>query len=334
MKRNIVIGWMLILLVFILAIAGVVGSRTAEKEHRWVAPDAGVADSAVTIRAKIDGTVEEMTMDTYLQGVLSAEMPAAFELEALKAQAVAARTETMHRLENGPVAKHPEADICNDINCCQAYKSPAQMDAIWGADAENYRAKIATAVRETDGLTILYEDKPILAVFFSSASGETNRAGDVWLQDLPYLQSVESPENEGTVPNYYSVETLTPEEFRETFLKKYPAAKLDGKPESWFGEPQLREGSAMVLSIPIGGISVKGTELRSLFGLRSAAFTISVEKGEIVIRTTGYGHGVGMSQYGAQVLAGEGKTMEEILHWYYTDVTIAPYTPKILASAG
>ena len=332
MKRSILAAWVLIAAVFGLGLLGLAGRNgmPAEREKIEV-PAPGAADSAVTIRAKIDGTVQEMDLDTYLQGVLRAEMPASFALEALKAQAVAARTETLYKVENGPVANHPDADICSDIHCCQAFKTEEAAREAWGADASYYGDKIAAAVRGTDGMTILYENKPILAAFFSSASGQTNPSGDVWVNDLPYLQSVKSPEGEGEVPNYYSVASFSQEEFRQRFLEKHPEARLEGAAEQWFGAVQ-RSDSDMVLSMVIGGVEVKGTEVRSLFSLRSAAFTVAVEDGNIVFHVTGYGHGVGMSQYGANVMAAEGKDYLEILHWYYTDVTIGPYTPKTLAT--
>lgn len=337
MKRSIVAAWVLILVVFALGLAGLAGrdgaSEDKEKEEDYVMLDPGVRDSAVTIRVKLDGETVEMNMDDYIQGVLRAEMPASFELEALKAQAVAARTETLYKVENGPSANHPEADICNDINCCQAYRSAEAAESAWGADAEKYSAKIAQAVRGTDGMVILYEDKPILAAFFSAASGQTHNSGDVWVSDLPYLQSVESPEGENEVPNYYSVVTFPQEEFRDRFLASYPEAKLDGAPEKWIGTVQ-RNDSDMVTSIVIGGVEVKGTAVRRLFGLRSASFSAAAEGKDIVFRVTGYGHGVGMSQYGANVMAREGKEYQEILCWYYTGVTIGPYTPKNLAGAA
>ena len=331
MKRSLILSWILIVIVFGLAVTGL--WHHGEKKQEWTAPDPGVRDSAVMIRVKLGDTVETMSMDAYLQGVLRAEMPATFEIEALKAQAVAARTETLYKVENGPSANHPDADICGDFRCCQAYKSVEDANAAWGRNCEEYAAKIATAVRETDGMTILYEEKPILAAFFSSADGDTNPAGEVWIQDLPYLQSVKSPESEKEVPNYYSTEKFSEAEFKEIFLKKYPDADLSGKAEGWFG-PVQRSDSDMVLSVEIGGVSVKGTELRAMFALRSASFTVSAEDGQIIFHVTGYGHGVGMSQYGANVMASEGKDYQEILQWYYTGVTVAPYTPKTLASAG
>ena len=331
MKRSIILAWGLILAVFALGLFGLAGrGGTLLGEEKIDVPDPGEADSAVTIRVKLGDAVQEMDLDTYLQGVLRAEMPASFEEEALKAQAVAARTETLYKVENGPVANHPEADICDDVNCCQAFLPAETAEKNWGKQAKKYAAKIAAAVRETDGMVILYEDEPILAAFFSSASGRTNPSGDVWVNDLPYLRSVQSPEGENEVPNYYSVASFSPEEFREIFLAAHPEADLDGAPEDWISAAE-RSDSDMVLSIVIGGVKVKGTEVRALFSLRSAAFTVAAEEGEIVFRVTGYGHGVGMSQYGANVMAAEGSTWREILEWYYTGVTIGPYTPKNLA---
>ena len=266
MKRSILLSWGMIIIVFVLAATGL-AKNDVPQEEEWNIPDPGVSDSVVTIRVKLDETVQEMNLDEYLQGVLRAEMPASFELEALKAQAVAARTETMYKVENGPAANHPDADICNDINCCQAFKTGEAAKNAWGVDAQQYAAKIATAVRETDGMVILYENEPILAAFFSASSGQTNQAGDVWINDLPYLQSVESPEGENEVPNYYSVATFSEEEFKSIFLAEYPEADLSGAAENWFGE-ETRNDSDMVLTIPVGGVEVKGTKIRTMFSMK------------------------------------------------------------------
>lgn len=330
--RSVLVAWGLLAVVFLLALFGLLrasggGEESKKEESEYSEP--GVSDSAVMIRVKLDSEVHEMNLDDYVQGVLRAEMPASFELEALKAQAVAARTETMYKAENGPVANHPEADICNDIGCCQAYKSVESAAEIWGGNAGQYSEKITAAVRSTDGQVILYGDKPILAAFFSAAGGRTNGSGDVWVSDLPYLQSVESPEGADQVPNYYSTVTIPQEEFRRKFLSAYPKADLSGSAGGWFGAVE-RNASDMVRTIRIGGVEVKGTKVRSLFGLRSACFTVTAEGSDVVFQVTGYGHGVGMSQYGANVMASEGKTYREILEWYYTGVTVAPYTPKKL----
>ena len=283
-----------------------------------------VYDSAKMLKVLIDGELTEMDMETYLQGVVRAEMPASFEEEALKAQAVAARTYTLYKMEGGGSANHPEADACDDINCCKAYKSAEEAAASWGVSSAIYEAKIRQAVAETDGEVVLYEGHPVLAVFHSSSAGATRNVEDVWQQSLPYLRSVASPEGADAVPNYYSKASFTLTEFKEIFIAQYPTANLSGTPSNWFSNIH-QDVNGAVESLQVGGITVTGGEMRSLLGLRSANFTISFTDDTVEFSVTGYGHGVGMSQYGANVMAQEGKTYKEILTYYYTGTTVGLY---------
>lgn len=284
----------------------------------------GETDSARTVRVLVGDTVREMSMAEYLQNVLRAEMPASFEQEALCAQAVAARTYTLYKMASG--GNHgTEADICADSTCCQAYVETATAMANWGEQGTVYEAKIENAVAATDGQTILYGGTPILAVFHSSSAGLTKSAGEVWTGDLPYLQSVISPEKGDEVPNFYSRTAVAAEKFRTTFLAAHPDAKLAGAPTGWIGDITVTEGNN-VDTVTVGGVTVRGTELRRLYGLRSASFEVEIVDGEIVFFVTGYGHGVGLSQYGANELAKEGKTWREILQHYYTGVTIGEWS--------
>ncbi|MCD7948427.1 MAG: stage II sporulation protein D [Oscillospiraceae bacterium] len=280
------------------------------------------SDSAVSVNVKMeDGTVAALSLDKYLWRVVAAEMPASFEPEALKAQVVAARTYTLAKMGH-TTENHPDADICTDVNCCQAYIDPTQASTNWGANAEENTLKIATAVADTDGMVIYYNGQPIQALFHSSSAGKTVDAVEVWGNDVPYLVSVDTPEGD-EVPNYHSSVSVTPEEFKTRFLAEYPDAALDGSPDTWFAEPTLNSAGG-VASITVGGVNVRGSVLRSLFSLRSTFFTVTATAQEITFSVTGYGHGVGMSQYGANTLAAQGKTWEDIIHWYYTDVTIEP----------
>ena len=284
------------------------------------------ADSQVMVRLAMEGgEVVTLSMEEYLWRVVAAEMPASFELEALKAQATAARTYTLSKL-GYTVQAHPEADVCTDISCCQAYIDPEQAAANWGASAQEYTAKIAAAVAQTDGMAILYQGQPIQAVFFSSADGRTVDAVEVWGNAVPYLTGVDSPEGE-EVPNYHSTVTVPTQEFQETIQGKYPGANLSGDPTGWLGEVKANSAGG-VEQMQLGGVWVSGTSLRTLFGLRSTSFTLSATAEEITFSVTGYGHGVGMSQYGANALAKQGKDYEQILMWYYTGVEVAPYAPK------
>ena len=280
-------------------------------------PDPGEWDSTQTLRVLGgDGQVTEMTMADYLWGVTAAEMPASFEEQALRAQAVCARTYSLWKLR----AKSHEADgadICTDSSCCQAYISREDAAQRWGEGAASaYTAKIASAVADTDGQVLTYEGAPIQAVFFSSASGATEDAEAVWGRALPYLVSVDSPEGE-EVPNYRSTVTLTAEQVRKVAAEAGLGADLSGEPSGWF-QNLTRTASGRVAGVELGGVSLSGGAARNLFALRSACFDISQEDGVFTFSVTGYGHGVGMSQYGANAMAREGSGWREILTHYYT----------------
>ena len=279
----------------------------------------GEKDSAYTVRVLLeDGTVEEQTMADYLWSVTAAEMPAAFETEALKAQAVCARTYTLWKASHG--GGHEGADVCTDSSCCQAYITPEEAAANWGDMAQEYEAKIAQAVAATDGMVATYEGAPIQAVFFSSASGTTEDAAAVWGNSLPYLVSVDSPEGD-EVPNYHTTVTLTADQVRELVLAAIPEADLSGDPSGWFSELSLT-ASGRVAEVKVGGVALSGGAVRNLFGLRSACFQVEYGESGFTFSVTGYGHGVGMSQYGANAMAQAGSTWQEILTHYYTGVTL------------
>ena len=290
------------------------------------AASAGTLDSASSLRLLSGGTVREMDMETYLMGVVRAEMPASFSPEALKAQAVAARTYTYYKMANGGSASHPEADACDDINCCKAYMDAAAAAANWGEQTADYEEKIRAAVQQTDGQCILYEGQPVLAVFHSSSAGETRDAQEVWSSALPYLRSVQSPETADTVPNYHSTASFTAQELKTLLQAAFPAAELTGRCSDWFTNIR-QQPNGFVTELFVGGISVRGNALRTALGLRSACFTMAFEGDMVTFSVTGYGHGVGMSQYGANVLAADGMTWQEILAWYYTDTTVGTYLP-------
>lgn len=268
-----------------------------------------------------DGRVEEVTMADYLWGVVAAEMPANFQSEALKAQAAAARTYTVG-LQDASSSKHESAQLCDNSSCCQAYTDRETARLRWGVQATEYEEKITQAVTETDGLGVLYDGSPIQAVFFSSAAGRTVDAVEVWGNAVSYLKSVDSPEGE-EVPNYHSQVILTHEEVRQKIAARYPGADLSGAPEQWFTQ-MIRTDAGNVSQITIGGITLTGSQARLLFSLRSASFSVSCQGENFVFDVTGYGHGVGMSQYGANAMAAQGSDFREILTWYYTGTEIGP----------
>lgn len=291
----------------------------------------GQRDSGVELAVKNGDAVETMALDVYLQGVVRGEMPASFEQEALKAQAAAERTYVYYQLAAGRKEAHPQADVCTDPACCNAWLSEAAAREKWGGDFDGWERRIEEAVAATDGQVALYDGQPILAVFHSSSAGKTAGAGDVWSGDVPYLRSVDSPEGEETVPNYYSAAAFSAAEAKSLLAKAHPELTLGGGPDRWFGAVE-RDDSGRVRTVEVCGTALRGVELRRIFALRSACFTIDASADEVTFRVTGYGHGVGMSQYGANELARQGKTWQEILTWYYADVTVGP-APETVQTA-
>ena len=325
MRQNLIVSVILIGLLFAVPLLLLTPETHKEpQEEREVFPqvEVGELDAVTTLRVKQGDSVTEMSLGEYLQGVVRAEMPASFEMEALKAQTVAARTYTLYKIQTG--GNHADADICTDSTCCQAWISREAAAENWGQSAEENEYKIDTAVAETDGMTMLYDGAPILAVFHSSSPGRTRNSEDVWSSALPYLRAVDSMEEGDGIPNYYSRVEFSKEEFRQLFLAEYPQAKLEGGASGWFSNFDM--DGLSVKTVEVGGAKVRGTQIRSLLSLRSAAFEVEVEGDTLVFYVTGFGHGVGMSQYGANQMAKAGSTYIEILTHYYTGVSVEPYT--------
>ena len=279
-------------------------------------------DDGVPVRLLNNGVLTTLPMGQYLVGVIAAEMPATFGAEALKAQAVAARTETLYHILEYKSEVHPNADVCSDPSDCQAYKTDGALRDQWGMSYTDYIAKITKAVRDTDGLCLVYGGEPIQAVFHSSSAGRTADSGEVWENSLPYLASVKSPESSADVPNYVSTVVVTLADFKTTVLKFYPKAVFPKNTATWVTEI-THSASGRINTLKIGGVTITGTSLRAMFGLRSTAASVDVGDKNVIFTTTGYGHGVGMSQYGANTLAAAGKSCREILMWYYTGVQFA-----------
>ena len=309
-----------VLTLFVLIIRGCVMSRSPLE----AAPKPVVLSSGRSLCIYNDETckIETIELKTYLVGVVAGEMPASFELEALKAQAVAARTYTLWRVENRPCERH-SCDICTDSKCCQAYCSEAYMRQKWGSsNYEAFSKKLRLAVEATCGETLLYNGEYIEALFHSSAGGQTEDSEHVYACARPYLRSVESPERGADA----ATQTLsfTAREFARAVNSEYPQAQLSSKLSKLKNQVKVlsRFDSGRVEALKLGGATLTGRELRSLLELRSANFTINFTSDEIQIATVGYGHGVGMSQRGANIMAMEGAEYSEILLHYYTGVEI------------
>ena len=330
--RAVVVAEVLLLLMFLLPLLWLPGeapppgespapTATATPDFAPPQPVTGW-DAGQTLRLlRTDGEVEELTLRDYLWGVVAAEMPASFHTEALKAQAVCARTYCVHQRTLAP-DKHPQADVCGDYTCCQAYLTPDQARENWGEEAQRYADKIDEALDATDGLFCLYDGTPIDALFFSSSAGRTVDAQAVWGASVPYLTAVDSPEGE-EVPGWHTLVTFTPQDFAARLTAAHPEADLSGPVDTWLAGLKS-DDTGQVSQLTLGGVPLTGVEVRTLFGLRSANFTLDLTADAATFSVTGYGHGVGLSQYGANALAGEGETFSDILTWYYTGVTVGP----------
>lgn len=266
------------------------------------------------------GEVEELDIDSYLCNVVSAEMPADFQLEALKAQAIVARTYTIFKIQN---KKHENADICDDSTCCQAWISKEDRFARWDENQrDNNWKKIEQCVNETAGKIITYNNKPINAFFHSNSGGITELPVNVWGggSDMPYLQVVETS-GEDEYSQYASEVTLSQEEILEKLKIKYSDIQIDFNNDEDIKILEYTD-SNRVKTVKFGNHEISGTEARSIFGLKSTNFEIIKENENIKFSVKGYGHGVGMSQTGADSLAKQGKTCEDIIHHYYSNVEI------------
>lgn len=273
-------------------------------------------DKRQTIRLLTEDGERTMTMADYLTGVLLGEIPSSFAQEAVKAQAVAARTFTLRQMESG---KH-DGGVCASANCCQAWIAPEEAAGIWGDGAAAWLERVTQAIAETDGQVLTYGGELIDAVFFSCSGGRTEAAVAVWGGDVPYLIAVDSP-GEEAAPRYQGEVLWPAAAFRETVLAAYPDAMLSGPPEDWLGAAEYTEGGG-VASLTVGGQAIPGTALRKLLGLNSTRFTATVEGDTLRFTTLGFGHRVGLSQYGANAMAQSGEDYAAILAHYYPGTTL------------
>ena len=273
----------------------------------------------ISLLHKKTGKVEQVKLDEYLCNVVSAEMPATFDQEALKAQAIVARTYTIYKILN---KKHDNADICDDSTCCQAWISKDDRLAKWEENQrESNWQKICSAVNETSGKIITYENKPIDAFFHSNSGGITEVPVNVWGgTGYPYLQSVETS-GENTYTQYASEVTLSQEELINKLKEKYSDISIDFTNSEDIKILEYTE-STRVKTVKFGNHEISGVEARTLFGLKSTNFEISRDGNNIKFSVKGYGHGVGMSQTGADSMAKNGSRAEEIIKHFYTGVEI------------
>ena len=268
---------------------------------------------------KKTGEVEQVNIDDYLCNVVSAEMPADYEIEALKAQAVVARTYTIYKINN---KKHENADIRDDSTCCQAWVDKETRFSRWEeSKRESNWEKIQKCVQETQGQIITYQNQPINAFFHANSGGKTELPVNVWGgTGLPYLQVAETAGEEG-YKQYESEVELTQDELIEKLKTKYSDISIDFSNQEDLKILEYTD-SGRVKTVKFGNHEISGVETRTLLGLKSTNFEISKENDKIKFTVKGYGHGVGMSQTGADAMAKQGKNYKEIINHFYSGVEI------------
>lgn len=296
-------------------------------------PKENAYDSALTFKVKVGDEILEMSMDEYLPGVLAAEMPASFPEEALRAQAVAARSFILYRLAHPATdGVHEGAALCSTPSHCKGYVDvldPEVAEGLFGAAADLYVEKLCRAVCDTDGEVMLYEGAPILAAFHAISGGMTENACDVWGGNVSYLQSVESP-GEEAAEKFASVVEYDVETYKQKLAALCGEDALGDNPAEYIQDIQRSEAGGIIRA-SVGGTEVKGSALRSALALNSTDFSVEFpDEEKVKISVTGYGHGVGMSQYGARAMALEGAGYEEILTHYYVGAVLAKVDEKSL----
>lgn len=251
-----------------------------------------------------DGTVSRTTMAEFLPHVIAGEMPVSFGPEALKAQAVAARSYILAS------QKHADAAVCTDSACCLAYRSEEELLALWGDTRDADWEAVIAAAQATDGQVLTYDGSVIQAVFHASSAGMTEDSAAVWSAQ-PYLTAVLTPETEASVPDLVSTVRFSPED-----LSARLGLETDMPPDSWL-EDVKKDAAGRTELLLIAGQALSGRVVRAALGLRSTAFSVLFDGDDFVFTVAGNGHGVGMSQVGAKLLAAEGWTYDEILAHYY-----------------
>lgn len=277
-----------------------------------------VQDHVFHLLDESSGSVIAVPDKEFLYGAIVTEMPPTYEPEALKAQGVAAYTyysNLRQQQKNKPSPELQGADFTVNTQQWHIYTTKQQMQKRWGKRFESYYRKLDEVVNEVYGQTLQYEGQLITATYYAISSGQTEAAADIWGGSRDYLVPVASP-GDVYADGYQTSVVLTENELKAKALAKWENCDFSASPDTWLKEIS-RTQSGSVNKMQVGGVECKGSEVRTAFGLRSAHFSWSYADGTFTFTVKGYGHGVGMSQVGAQYMAEHGSSYEQILAWYY-----------------
>ncbi len=273
------------------------------------------------------GEVMEVTASDYVLGAVAAEMPMTYDAQALAAQAVAAHSYALalkSQTEKSPELAAAGADFSADPNRRLGFITQDVMKLLWGGQYDEYYARLTAAVTPVLGEVLTYNGQPALACYHAISNGTTESAQAVWGGEVPYLVPVDSSLDK-TSPDYEQTLSMTAQEMKECLSPNFAGLDLSGDPSGWFGIFE-RTPEGYVSAVHLGAVSCDGTDIRAALGLRSSDFTITWTTDHFAVTTRGYGHGVGMSQYGANAMALQGKTYAEILAYYYPGTVLTART--------
>lgn len=270
----------------------------------------------ITVYLAQEDRMVQMTLEGYVCGVVAAEMPARYHLEALKAQTVAARTRAMAQMEEGGCSKHPGADICTDSTHCQGYATLTQCREMWQDSYEAYRDRILSAQRATREQVLTYNGELITVLYHAMSGGQTEDAATVFSQSLPYLVSVESA-GEESAQGFWTETRLSFEQIAERLNEQLPVSGLTAQDVQRTLAVSSYTETGRVRAVQIGGTQISAVDFRRALGLRSTWFSLSTDSTGVTFLQRGYGHGVGMSQVGANSMAADGAAYAAILAHYY-----------------
>ena len=295
-----------------------VSGNTAEEEESYEIGEKSETESTaenVNVLKASSGQVSEIPIREYLIDCVAAEIGGSAEEEAIKAQAIACHTLLLYKKAH----KDSSLNGADISDTSQKLLTAAEQQEKWGENYSVFREKAEKCVKEVENKILCFDGEPIMATFFSLCNGKTENAENVWGNAVPYLVSVDSPDDKLS-PNYSSTVSVTSEEFKKVLAEKGAAPSENA--EEWIGKSELNS-TGTVKSISLCGKSFSGTEVRSMFSLKSATFSVKYEDGKFIFTVYGYGHGVGMSQYGANEMAKKGNTYDEILAHYYKNAVIS-----------
>ena len=313
----VIIAAILILLMLTLPLISLKGTpKPNTNTPSTITPTEDAADMVTILNTK-SGEKTTLSTKEYIFGVVAAEMPLSYNDEAIKAQAVAAYTFLLYRTKQNA---DKDYDITIDSQTDQAYISGEQLTEKWGDNLDRYTTRLNNLLNEVDGMFIAYNGQPILAVYHAISSGKTETAKNVWGSSISYLSAVESI-GDLLSPDYLSTAKVSTDDFKQAFESKCSLPKTQ---ENYI-EKISRSKSGTVTSIVIGVKTFKGSDIRAAFFLRSSNFDVELKDNNFIFTVRGYGHGVGMSQYGANYMATQGNTFSEILCWYYKGCEIRKF---------